>query len=204
MFHICRIHQHFSIMRTLYLYIHVNMSEVRTYLWVVISLFMGKFSSDLLSEILNKNYCHEIFFVYFCLCLTFCLHVRKMKRQMYLHIYIIFITTNFVQKIVGLMYMNIYCADEEFFQKIKIVFFDFLFLLHVVRFMLSVLKLARIDVTFSTFNRFVCLIICCLTLHSTKFQLYNHVTVHRCAGRLKKKVDLRSGSQRHRHFVGFT
>ena len=30
-----------------------------------------------------------------------------------------------------------------------------------------------------------------------------HVTAHRCAGGLKKKLDLRSGSQRHRHFVGF-
>ena len=29
------------------------------------------------------------------------------------------------------------------------------------------------------------------------------MTVHRCAGGLKKKLDLRSGSQRHRHFVGF-
>ena len=30
-----------------------------------------------------------------------------------------------------------------------------------------------------------------------------YVTAHRCAGGLKKKLDLRSGSQRHRHFVGF-
>ena len=30
-----------------------------------------------------------------------------------------------------------------------------------------------------------------------------HVTAHRCAGGLKKKLDLRSGSQRHRHFIGF-
>ena len=29
-----------------------------------------------------------------------------------------------------------------------------------------------------------------------------YVTAHRCAGELKK-LDLRSGSQRHRHFVGF-
>ena len=29
------------------------------------------------------------------------------------------------------------------------------------------------------------------------------MTAHRCAGGLKKKYDLRSGSQRHRHFVGF-
>ena len=30
-----------------------------------------------------------------------------------------------------------------------------------------------------------------------------YVTAHRCAGGLKKKFDLRSGSQRHRHFVRF-
>ena len=30
-----------------------------------------------------------------------------------------------------------------------------------------------------------------------------YVTAHRCAGGLKKKFDLRSGSQRHRHFAGF-
>ena len=30
-----------------------------------------------------------------------------------------------------------------------------------------------------------------------------YVTAHRCAGGLKKKLYLRSGSQRHRHFVGF-
>ena len=30
-----------------------------------------------------------------------------------------------------------------------------------------------------------------------------YVTAHRYAGGLKKKLDLRSGSQRHRHFVGF-
>ena len=30
-----------------------------------------------------------------------------------------------------------------------------------------------------------------------------NVTTHRCAGRLKKKLDLRSGSQRHMQFVGF-
>ena len=30
-----------------------------------------------------------------------------------------------------------------------------------------------------------------------------YVTAHRCAGGLKKKLDLRSGSQRHRHFVWF-
>ena len=36
---------------------------------------------------------------------------------------------------------------------------------------------------------------------STIFQL--HMWRHRCAGGLKKKLYLRSGSQRHRHFVGF-
>ena len=30
-----------------------------------------------------------------------------------------------------------------------------------------------------------------------------YVTAHRCAVGLKKKLDLRSGSQRHSHFVGF-
>ena len=30
-----------------------------------------------------------------------------------------------------------------------------------------------------------------------------YVTAHRCAGKLKKKLGLRSGSQYHRHFVGF-
>ena len=30
-----------------------------------------------------------------------------------------------------------------------------------------------------------------------------YVTAHRCAGGLKKKLDLRSGSQRHRYFVRF-
>ena len=30
-----------------------------------------------------------------------------------------------------------------------------------------------------------------------------YVTAHRCTGGLKKKLDLRSGSQRHRHFVVF-
>ena len=30
-----------------------------------------------------------------------------------------------------------------------------------------------------------------------------YVTAHRCAGGLKKKLDLRSGSERHRRFVGF-
>ena len=33
--------------------------------------------------------------------------------------------------------------------------------------------------------------------------LVMHVTAHRCAGGLKRKLDLRSGSQRHRHSVGF-
>ena len=39
--------------------------------------------------------------------------------------------------------------------------------------------------------------ISCLTSQLTIFQSY------RCVGGLKKKLDLRSGSQRHRHFVGF-
>ena len=30
-----------------------------------------------------------------------------------------------------------------------------------------------------------------------------YVTAHRWAGGLKKKLDLRSGSKRHRHFAGF-
>ena len=30
-----------------------------------------------------------------------------------------------------------------------------------------------------------------------------YVTAHRCTGGLKKKLYQRSGSQRHRHFVGF-
>ena len=30
-----------------------------------------------------------------------------------------------------------------------------------------------------------------------------YVTAHRCAGGLKKKLDLWTGSKRHRHFVGF-
>ena len=30
-----------------------------------------------------------------------------------------------------------------------------------------------------------------------------YAKTHRCAGGFKKKLDLRSGSQRHRHFVGF-
>ena len=40
-----------------------------------------------------------------------------------------------------------------------------------------------------------------LTSHATIFQLY--MWRHRCAGGLKKKLYLRPGSQRHRHFVGF-
>ena len=41
------------------------------------------------------------------------------------------------------------------------------------------------------------------TSHATIFQLYmwRHIPV--CAGGLKKKLYLRSGSQRHRHFAGF-
>ena len=30
-----------------------------------------------------------------------------------------------------------------------------------------------------------------------------YVTAHRCAGGLKKKLNIRSGSQRHKHFAGF-
>ena len=30
-----------------------------------------------------------------------------------------------------------------------------------------------------------------------------YVTAHRCAGGPKEKIDLRWGSQHHRHFVGF-
>ena len=41
----------------------------------------------------------------------------------------------------------------------------------------------------------------CATSHSMIFQLY--MWRHRCADGPKKKLYLRSGSQRHRHFVGF-
>ena len=41
----------------------------------------------------------------------------------------------------------------------------------------------------------------CFTSHATIFQFY--MWRHRCAGRLKKKLDLRLGSHRHRHFAGF-
>ena len=41
----------------------------------------------------------------------------------------------------------------------------------------------------------------CFTSHATIFQ--SCMRRHRCAGRLMKKLYLRSGSQRHRHFVGF-
>ena len=41
----------------------------------------------------------------------------------------------------------------------------------------------------------------CFTSHTTIFQSY--MWRHRCAGGLKKKLYLRSGSQRHRHFAGF-
>ena len=33
--------------------------------------------------------------------------------------------------------------------------------------------------------------------------IYMYVTEHRCAGGMKKKLNLQSGSERHRHFVGF-
>ena len=41
----------------------------------------------------------------------------------------------------------------------------------------------------------------CLRSHATIFQLY--MWQHRCAGAMKKKFDLRSGSRCHRHFLGF-
>ena len=41
----------------------------------------------------------------------------------------------------------------------------------------------------------------CFTSHATIFQSY--MWQHRCAGGLKKKLYLRLGSQRHRHFTGF-
>ena len=42
----------------------------------------------------------------------------------------------------------------------------------------------------------------CVTSHATIFQVI-YVTAHGCAGGLKKKLNLRSGFQRHIHFVGF-
>ena len=54
-------------------------------------------------------------------------------------------------------------------------------------------------------NHMIC---CCLLLLNWLFNVtindisVIYVTAHRCAGGLKK-LDLRSGSQRHRHFVGF-
>ena len=41
----------------------------------------------------------------------------------------------------------------------------------------------------------------CFTSHATIFQSY--IWQHRCAGGLKEKLYLRSGSQRHRHLAGF-
>ena len=41
----------------------------------------------------------------------------------------------------------------------------------------------------------------CLTSPATIFQLY--MWRHKCAGRLKKKLNLLLGSKRHKHFVGF-
>ena len=41
----------------------------------------------------------------------------------------------------------------------------------------------------------------CLTSHATIYQSY--MWRHRCAGGRKRKLDLRSGSQRHRHLGGF-
>ena len=47
----------------------------------------------------------------------------------------------------------------------------------------------------------VWLVYCCFTLNSTIFQSY--MRRHRCVGGLKKKLYLRSGSNRHRNFAGF-
>ena len=41
----------------------------------------------------------------------------------------------------------------------------------------------------------------CFTSHATVFQSY--MLRHRCASGLKKKLYLRSGSQRHKHYAGF-
>ena len=45
-------------------------------------------------------------------------------------------------------------------------------------------------------------IIICKKRHSALLGVW-YVTAYRCVGGLKKKLDLRSGSQRQRHFVGF-
>ena len=47
-----------------------------------------------------------------------------------------------------------------------------------------------------------CLFYCLLNVTCNDISVI-YVTAHRCAGGLKKKFDLQSGSQRHRHFVGF-
>ena len=41
-----------------------------------------------------------------------------------------------------------------------------------------------------------------ITINDISVTYVTAVTAHRCAGGFKK-LDLRSGSQRHRHFVGF-
>ena len=43
----------------------------------------------------------------------------------------------------------------------------------------------------------------CFKSHATILQSYMYMWRHRCAGWLKKKLYLWSGSQRHRHFAGF-
>ena len=43
----------------------------------------------------------------------------------------------------------------------------------------------------------------CLTSHAKIFQLCMRRRIDLCGGGLKKKFDLRPGSQRHRQFVGF-
>ena len=45
--------------------------------------------------------------------------------------------------------------------------------------------------------------ICLVLLTSQLTIFHSYVTAHRCAGGMKKKLDIRSGSQHHRHFVGF-
>ena len=42
-----------------------------------------------------------------------------------------------------------------------------------------------------------------VTINNISVIFVTDVTAHRCAGGLEKKLDLRSGSQRHRHIVGF-
>ena len=58
----------------------------------------------------------------------------------------------------------------------------------------------RVACDFGISKRCVC-VYWCFTSHATIFQLY--MWRHRCAVGLKKKIYLRSGSQRDIHFVGF-